>query len=280
MNVPAALLKTRRGRCGEWANAFTLCCVAVGYRARWVLDVTDHVWTEVHLGARDGGGAPGWVHADPCECVLDAPLMYEKGWGKRLSYVFSFGRDEVVDVAPRYSASWDATLSRRVEVKEGWLELTLASINQSVQARLPPAQRAEVERVAAEERRRLDALCVPEPAGPGGSGPAPAEGEAEGGPHVGSPRPPSPAEPAGVTQSATTAGGTPEAPPDASPDAAPAAEQRGRQTGSLEWRRARGELGGGEAEEGREDRAKRDIHASPAREGARLRPRPNLVPGT
>ena len=53
-------------------------------------------------------------------------------FGYRNKCEFSFGRDEVVDVAPRYSASWDATLSRRVEVKEGWLELTLASINQSV----------------------------------------------------------------------------------------------------------------------------------------------------
>ena len=70
LNDPAALLRTRRGRCGEWANCFALVASAVGFDCRWVLDVTDHVWCEVYLEARSG-----WVHCDPCEAAFDAPLM-------------------------------------------------------------------------------------------------------------------------------------------------------------------------------------------------------------
>jgi len=48
-NNPIKLFETRTGRCGEWANAFTCLCIALGHDARKVHDWTDHVWTEVYI---------------------------------------------------------------------------------------------------------------------------------------------------------------------------------------------------------------------------------------
>ncbi|XP_030534710.1 peptide-N(4)-(N-acetyl-beta-glucosaminyl)asparagine amidase [Rhodamnia argentea] len=122
-NDPMKLLETRRGRCGEWANCFTFYCCAFGYESRLVFDFTDHVWTEcfsVYLGR--------WMHLDPCEGVYDKPLLYEKGWNKKLNYAFGIAKDGIHDVTKRYTKKWHEVLTRRNLITETSLSAVLAKL--------------------------------------------------------------------------------------------------------------------------------------------------------
>mmetsp|Transcript_53 Transcript_53/g.133 ORF Transcript_53/g.133 Transcript_53/m.133 type:complete len:589 (+) Transcript_53:244-2010(+) len=82
-NSAPFILKHKRGRCGEYSMLLFRFLRAAGYEARWVVDWSDHVWSEVYLREK------GWVHLDPCEAAVDEPLLYQK-WGKEQTYIIAF----------------------------------------------------------------------------------------------------------------------------------------------------------------------------------------------
>ena len=122
---------------------------------------------------------------------MDKPLVYEAGWGKKLTYVIAFSREEVQDVTWRYSKDHEETRRRRLLVRPSWLVRRILELSQARLAGLEEARRTEL------TGRRL-AECLEM-----------------------------------LTPRSVSAG-----------------DQVGRQTGSLAWRLARGEVGQQSRQEG------------------------------
>ncbi|XP_038993206.1 peptide-N(4)-(N-acetyl-beta-glucosaminyl)asparagine amidase-like [Hibiscus syriacus] len=98
-------------------------CTIVLLAMTLVLDFTDHVWTECYSEAMGR-----WMHLDPCKAIYDRPLLYEKGWKKKLNYVIAIAKDGVYDVTKRYTWNWNEVLSRRTITRESSLVSVLTSM--------------------------------------------------------------------------------------------------------------------------------------------------------
>lgn len=96
-------------------------------------------------------------------------MMYEKGWGKKLTYVIGFARDHVVDVTRRYTQKFDELLSRRNQFSEQELKRAVAAISECATDRslaalpepLASKRRAVLERRAEEEEQQLSGQAAP-----------------------------------------------------------------------------------------------------------------------
>lgn len=60
---------------------------------------------------------------------MDRPLMYEKGWKKKLTYIIAYSKDEVQDVTWRYTRNILGVLRRRDISCENKLIRFIESLN-------------------------------------------------------------------------------------------------------------------------------------------------------
>jgi hypothetical protein len=96
-NDPLEIIAYGKGRCGEFSILFTALCLAHDYKARIILDLSDHVWSEVWDDEQKR-----WVHVDPTEKRIDDPEMYERDWKKNLKEVYAFENGNIENVTENY----------------------------------------------------------------------------------------------------------------------------------------------------------------------------------
>ena len=151
------------GRCGEYANLFGFYCRALGLETRYILDWTDHVWVEVYIRLSNDE-AEQWCMIDSCEGVLNEYSMYERGWGKELSYNVAISTTAVTDVTCRYTRKFrDVSLQQRrraITTTEDSSRRMIQQMNSSLQSTLSVKEAQQIQQRWQREDQQLQQISL------------------------------------------------------------------------------------------------------------------------
>lgn len=99
-NDPSWIFFYKRGRCEEYTVLFIKMAEFADIQSRHVHNpAEDHAWAEVWIDN-------SWKHVDPSNNLFDDPGVYENGWGKQLSYVYTIDNEgKIHDITSRYTGT-------------------------------------------------------------------------------------------------------------------------------------------------------------------------------
>ena len=134
-NKAQAVLDKHRGRCGEYSMLLYRMLSSMGHQARWIVDWSDHVWTEILLNDNQ------WIHLDPCEAAVDKPLLYQD-WGKQQTYIIGFYAPNkyrypiIEDLTSKYTSDDKEVIEQRREEPPEEFEASLAKATEELRKKI------------------------------------------------------------------------------------------------------------------------------------------------
>jgi len=103
------ILKNKEGGNPQFCIVFAAILRLLGYGFRFVSNLSlDYCWLEIWDPINCI-----YIHVDPCQDAINAPLLYECGWGKGITWVCAVGEYECVDVTTKYTSNILSVLELR-----------------------------------------------------------------------------------------------------------------------------------------------------------------------
>lgn len=82
-----------------------------------------------------------WLHIDPSDNVIDAPLMYQHGWKRKIDYIIAYSNEDVQDVTWRYTNNHSLIRKNRLKCTENDLLKTIFLLRAKRQQNLSAARK-------------------------------------------------------------------------------------------------------------------------------------------